>query len=211
MARLNRKPEVQKPDDDAKARIVSAARQAFARVGFEGASTRQISAEARVAQSLVLYHFGSKATLWRVVMDDLFHSLGRQLAPLWESDLDHPAAERLMMFVRTLISICAKDPDIHRIMTIEGRQPSERLSWLVDRYLRDAYQQIRELIRSGQADGTVRKGNPTLIYYSIIAIAGTTFSLAPEIALVSGDANAVDPVAIEALIRSFLLIKKRDN
>ena len=44
---------------DARDRIVSAARRSFATAGFEGASTRQIAADAGVAQSLLLYHFGS--------------------------------------------------------------------------------------------------------------------------------------------------------
>eukprot|EP01039_Chlorochromonas_danica_P018553 gene18553-22331_t len=57
---------------DARERIVSAARRHFAPAGFEGAATRQIAADAGVAQSLLLYHFGSKDALWRAVMDDLF-------------------------------------------------------------------------------------------------------------------------------------------
>lgn len=48
----------------------------------------------------------------------------------------------------------------------------------------------------------VRAGDSTLLYYSFIAIAGTAFSLAPEIRLISRNERAVDPSAIADLIRA---------
>lgn len=191
---------------DARERILSAARRHFATSGFEGAATRQIAADAGVAQSLLLYHFGSKDALWRAVMDDLFAGLTARMADAAREVRAEPVQARLLSVIRAFIAICAEDADIHRIMTIEGRQPSERLKWLVDRHLRENHRQAVALVREGQESGVVRPGDPTLLYYSFIAIAGTAFSLAPEIALVSGDAKTVDPVAIEGLIRSLLFV-----
>lgn len=189
---------------EARDRILSAARRSFATVGFEGAATRQIATEAGVAQSLLLYHFGSKDALWRAVMDQLFEGLGERMAAALRQASDGSVRQRLLAVVRGFIALCAEDADIHRIMTIEGRQASERLKWLVDRHLRISYLQACDLIRQGQKAGCVRSGDPTLLYYSFIAIAGTAFSLAPEIELVSGDQNAVRPEAIEQLITGLL-------
>jgi len=191
---------------DARERILSAARRHFATAGFEGAATRQIAADAGVAQSLLLYHFGSKDALWRAVMDDLFAGLTARMAVAAREVRGGPVQDRLLAVIRAFIAICADDADIHRIMTIEGRQPSERLSWLVDRHLRENHAQACALIKEAQEAGVVRAGDPTLLYYSFIAIAGTAFSLAPEIAMVSGDSRTVDPVAIEGLIRSLLFV-----
>lgn len=192
---------------DARARIIAAARRSFATAGFEGATTRRIAAHAGVAQSLLLYHFRSKDALWRAVIDQLFAGLATRMADAAREIRDEgDVRARLLAGIRAFIALCAEDADIHRIMTIEGRQPSERMQWLVDRHLRENYLRTCELIRQGQQAGIVRAGDPTLLYYSAIAIAGTAFSMAPEIALVSGDANAVAPEAVERLIVSLMFV-----
>lgn len=50
-------------------RLLSAAAVAFARAGFEGASTHAIAKAAGVPQGLVRHHFGSKDGLWCAVVD----------------------------------------------------------------------------------------------------------------------------------------------
>lgn len=194
------------PPPDARERILAAARKSFATAGFDGASTRRIAKDAGVAQSLLLYHFGSKDALWRAVIDDLFEGLAARMAEAARLARGGTARARLLTAIRAFIALCAEDADIHRIMTIEGRQPSDRLRWLVDRHLRENFRQARSLIEEGQAAGCVRPGDPTLLYYSFIAIAGTAFSLAPEIAMVSGDSHAVATEAIERLIAALMFV-----
>jgi len=189
---------------DARGRILAAARRSFATAGFEGASTRQIATDAGVAQSLLLYHFGSKDALWRAVIDQMFADLNARVAVAARAARDGSVRDRLLAVIRAFIDLCARDADIHRIMTIEGRQPTDRLQWLVDRHLRDNHRTACALIREGQRAGQVRQGDPTLLYYSFIAIAGTAFSLAPEIEMVSGAVGAVDPDTIERLITALL-------
>ncbi len=196
---------------DARERILAAARRSFATSGFDGAATRQIATEAGVAQSLLLYHFGSKEALWRAVIDQLFETLNRRMALAAGRARDGTVRERLLAVVRGFVDLCAEDADIHRIMTIEGRQPTDRLKWLVDRHLRDNYRQAIDLITQGQGLGVVRSGDPTLLYYSFIAIAGTAFSLAPEIELVSGDRNAVAPDAVVQLIAALLFMPEPER
>jgi AcrR family transcriptional regulator len=50
-----------------KSRILSAAYRVFAASGYDGASVRKISAESGVELSLILYHFKTKAGLYRAV------------------------------------------------------------------------------------------------------------------------------------------------
>ncbi len=192
---------------DARERILAAARRSFATVGFDGAATRQIAAEAGVAQSLLLYHFGSKDALWRAVMDQLFEGLASRMAEAARASQGGNVRQRLLAAIGAFIALCAENADIHRIMTIEGRQASPRLTWLVERHLRANHAYATGLIQEGQASGLIRPGDPTLLYYSFIAIAGTAFSLAPEIALVSQSPKVVDPVAIEALIAALLFLE----
>jgi AcrR family transcriptional regulator len=50
-------------------RLLAAARLAFARDGFQGASTHAIAKAAGVPQGLVRHHFGSKEGLWCAVVE----------------------------------------------------------------------------------------------------------------------------------------------
>ena len=193
-------------EGDAPARIIAAARRAFASTGYEGASTRGIAAAAGVAQSLLLYHYDSKEKLWRAVIDALIADAMARFADIFQESPHKTASRRLVALVHEFVALCAEDADLHRIMTIEGRQPTERLQWLVEHHLRPVYLAATNLVRAAQAEGTVRQGDPTLLYYSIIAIAGTAFSLAPEITLLTGRPDPVDPAAVEAIIHSVLLV-----
>lgn len=195
-----------KAEDDSRTRIIAAARAAFSTMGFEGASTRRIALEAGIAQSVVLYHFGTKDALWRAVMDELFGGLEARMRRAFLAVAGGSTADHLMAMVNGFVDLCAESADLHRIMTVEGRQETERMRWLVDRHLRGVHAQATALIRGAQASGSVRPGDPTLLYYSAIAIAGTAFSLAPEIRMVSGDERTVDPSAIADLIRSVLFV-----
>lgn len=65
MARTGRRPGNQ----DTRQAILSAARQAFAERGFDGASIRQIATSAGVDPALVHHYFGAKDKLFLATMD----------------------------------------------------------------------------------------------------------------------------------------------
>jgi AcrR family transcriptional regulator len=66
--------------ESTRVRLLSAARETFAAVGFEAAGTRLIAARAGVRQGLVRHHFGSKTGLFEAVLEAAAHQL--------EGDLD---------------------------------------------------------------------------------------------------------------------------
>jgi AcrR family transcriptional regulator len=56
---------------DTRARLVEAALDVFGRLGFEGASTRQIAKEADANLAAIVYHFGSKEALHIAVAEHI--------------------------------------------------------------------------------------------------------------------------------------------
>jgi AcrR family transcriptional regulator len=85
-----------------KQRLIEAAGDIFARLGFEGANVRQIASQAGIAFGTIAYHFGGKEGLYRAVlraavrpMEDLA-AVERQLAGL-------PAREALRQLVQSLV------------------------------------------------------------------------------------------------------------
>ncbi len=205
---MNKPQSKQRPKEDATARerIITEARKRFATSGFDGASTRQIAEDAGVAQSLLLYHFGSKEVLWKAVMDDTF-DFARRVGE--SAALSHPAnttREKLLLSVRSFILICSEMPDLHRLMTIEGRSKTNRLTWLAETHLKGLFSESTKLIRRAQREGIVKSGDPALIHYGMIAIAGMAYAFAPEISLLTGRKRKPDPDEVETLVSSFLFV-----
>ncbi len=198
---MTQTPAIKSPS--ARARILTAAKSRFAAAGFEGTSTRQIAEKAGVAQSLLLYHFASKDELWRAVMDAQFERADALRQAVTVSD-SLSIEDRLMAGVDAFITLCAEDPDLHRLMTIEGRSKSDRLEWLVETHLRRFFGPTRDLIVEGQKQGVIRNGDPVLLYYTIIAIAGSVFSFEPEMSLLEPRNNAQNRETVSALIRQVL-------
>lgn len=82
--------------------ILAAARELFARHGYDGASMRAIAAAARVDVALVSYHFGSKSDLFATTLE-LPISPARALGGVLVATSDpHERADRL---VRTLLAV----------------------------------------------------------------------------------------------------------
>jgi AcrR family transcriptional regulator len=172
---------------DSRARIIEAAREAFSTMGFEGASLRGVAKEADVQHQLATYYFKTKEELWMAVMDELangfFDQLGERIRGLDGVD----AATKLRLVVREFVSYSAENPQLHRLMTMEGRKESERLIWLIKRHITRFFAISTKLIGEAQALGAVRPGDAGQLHYCAIGIATAAFSLAPEYKLVTGN------------------------
>lgn len=58
-----------RPDSGARQKILDAALRQFAERGFAGASVQQIADKAKVTKPVLYYHFGSKAGLFRALIE----------------------------------------------------------------------------------------------------------------------------------------------
>jgi len=174
------------PKTDTRARIIAAAREAFSAMGFEGASLRSVAKEAGAPHQLATYYFKTKEELWMAVMDELaigfFDQLGNRIRGLEGVD----AATKLRLVVREFVKYSAENPQLHRLMAMEGRKESERLVWLIERHVSRFFAISTKLIREAQALGVVRPGDPGQLHYCAIGAATAAFSLAPEYKLVTG-------------------------
>jgi TetR/AcrR family transcriptional regulator len=194
---------------DTRARIIAAAREAFSTMGFEGASLRSVAKDAGAPHQLATYYFKTKEELWMAVMDELaigfFTRLGDRIRGLEGVD----AATKLRLVVREFVEYSAENPQLHRLMALEGRKESERLVWLIGRHVSRFFAISTKLIREGQALGVVRPGDPGQLHYCTIGIATAAFSLAPEYKLVTGHDPFTRPHVeqIADLVCDFLFIR----
>lgn len=104
MARTGRRPGI----SGARERILEAARHRFAEYGLDGASMRDIAAEAGVDPALIHHYFGTKQRLFVAAVELPFDM--RRLAPML---VDGPAAQTGERFIRLFLSIW-EDPRTQR-------------------------------------------------------------------------------------------------
>lgn len=66
---------------ETRAQLVEAALDVFGRLGFEGASTREIAKAAGVNLAAIVYHFGGKEALHIAVAEHIVRSIGARIGP----------------------------------------------------------------------------------------------------------------------------------
>lgn len=100
--------ELARPEADdalpARERILAAAEQVFADLGFDGASVRQIATRAAVPIGLVSYHFGGKLGAYRAVFERRTPAVVEQRrAGLALAELEDDPDRRLALVVKAVL------------------------------------------------------------------------------------------------------------
>lgn len=131
------------PDEvDTRQRIARAALGAFADRGFDGASTREIARRAGVNQGLITYYFRTKEALWREAVTLVFDDARGMLEVMRSRIGADTSASAVRDAMRLLVRFFAQRPEIVRFMVEEGKQPSQRMTWLVDTHLARIYESM---------------------------------------------------------------------
>ena len=181
-AKLARRPR----GADIRERILSVALEYFGTFGFEGTSTRAVAERANVTHTLILYHFRSKDQLWIATVEEALKSYRDATKANLESSHQRSAKDALATFIEQFVRMSADHPQIHRLMTMGSSQDTKRLGWIIDTFVRGHFTFVRDLIRRGQAEGSVRECDPARLYYLIIGTGGTPFTVKTEYKALTG-------------------------
>lgn len=144
--------------ENSRARILEAAGQLFAARGFDGVSTRELAAAARVNISAITYYFQGKNGLYQSVLEQLVDDT----APLFDpmiSKMEHDVAdagarrealaETAVWFVGALLSGILTDPRIRWQMPLvmrEFQQPSSGFQFLYTKRIEPMHNVIAKLV-----------------------------------------------------------------
>lgn len=165
---------------DVRERVLSAALECFGAFGFAGTSTRAVAERAGLSHPLLLYHFQSKEQLWRSTMEDVISRYRSELDERVAKTDPADAAAGLRAFIENFVEFSARVPQLHRIMTQQSTQGSDRIHWLIESHLRESFVDVCALVRRAQASGQVRDGDPARLYYAVVGLAGTLLSVSTE-------------------------------
>jgi len=183
--------------DGSRRRILDAAIEVFAERSFDGASTRDIAARAGVTQPLLNYHFSSKDELWRAAVDAIFERLDDALRIRTAGLRGVDPLTTAKLLVREFVHFSAHHPQLHRIITGEGKTDGERMRWMTDRHTKPLYEATRDIFTPLADAGQVVDLPFASIYYILTGAGPHMFVLGPEFHRVTG----LDPTADDIIER----------
>lgn len=164
--------------------LLDAAKQAFARYGYAGASLRAIAADAHVTPALAAYYFKDKTGLLAAVIDE-------RVAPLVQSLLGAVVAAgsdplvQLHAFVRNYCATAARNPWLPQLIVREVLSEQGTLrETFAQRFGFGLASRLREVVERAQRAGQIRHSleSPAIVM-SLISLCIFPFIATP---LVSG-------------------------
>lgn len=157
--------------------LLTAAREAFAARGLEGARVDDIARRANINKQLVYHYFGSKDGLYAAVLEQIYRQIREREQALELSSF--PAEEAMRRLVEFSFDYLAEHPEFVALVGDENVHDGRHLqdSSRVEEMNRPIIELLRETLERGTADGVFRKGlDPLHIYLSIAGMAFFYFS-----------------------------------
>lgn len=148
--------------------LLDLALQAFAEVGYEGTSVRDLCRRLGVSHNLIHQRFGSKDKLWYAAVDHGFGTLAARLAEAVNDDGLADDLARLRAVLVRFVEVTAASPSLMRVINQEGVHPGPRLAHVYDRYVAPAMQLVQTVLDRLAEDGKVRP-IPLSVFYFLVA------------------------------------------
>jgi AcrR family transcriptional regulator len=153
---------------DARARILAAAAEVFASIGFAGARVDDIAARAGVNKAMLYYHVGDKDKLYATVLTDTIDRVPPALrAAIAEADTP---AEKLQCVLDTLASLPASNPHFVPIMLREIASGGATLRDEMLVRMAGIFRVVADVLAEGVKGKDFRATDPLLTHVSLIGM-----------------------------------------
>jgi TetR/AcrR family transcriptional regulator len=183
---------------------------AFAELGYDGASVRELARRLGVSHNFINDRYGSKEQFWRAVIDRSLSTqvarLGAALAVPHEDDL-----ARLRNLVHAFHQANVNEPDLARILQYESIRGGPRLEYVFRHYLVPVRDAVTPLVQSLVDQGRVRPFPIDVMVYAVVAM-NSVHAEKPFVSLL-GDSFAADPSGFATMLSDILLdglVTRRD-
>ena len=189
-------------DVPAEPEILARGLAAFAELGYEGASVRELARRLGVSHNFINDRYGSKAQFWRAVID---RSLVAQVARLGAA-LNVPGEdtlERLRNLVHAFHEANVAEPNLARILQFESIRGGERLEYVFQQYLVPVREAVVPLVQELVEQGRVRPIPIDVMVYAVVAMNSVNAEV-PFVSLL-GDTFMSDPRGFARMLGDILL------
>ena len=144
-------------------RILGAAKDIFAEVGFAGARVDEIARRAGVNKATLYYHIGDKKALYGEVIHGIIGSLAQNLADNIKDSQSHE--DKIRTYVRTISAIMDKNPQMPRIMMREIASGGQNLPDIFFQDFISILTTLTKIIESGIKDGVFIETIPLIVHF----------------------------------------------
>lgn len=156
------------PEPHTRQRLLRAARKTFAEKGFAAASVREITTAADANVGAVTYHFGSKQALYDAVLETVFGSLRERVAAADAARAGEAAPWRIEAMLRAMFSVVRENPDLPHLL-LQQVVVTHELPGPALQTFPKVFGMLRQAVMDGQAEGTIRRGDPLLLAISTVS------------------------------------------
>jgi TetR/AcrR family transcriptional regulator len=184
---------------DRRQQLIETALDVFSRKGFDGATTKEIAAEAGVTEAIIFRHFPTKQALYTAIVQAT-----REPAELeaWmesvKSFIEQNDDAGLFREIARVVLACYRDDPRHeRVMlyaALEGHQQT-----LVEhrRFSLPIMKLLTDYVARRQKEGALKPGSPKAV---ILAIAGMASHFAMVTGLFGFDSGVKDDEMVDAFV-----------
>lgn len=142
--------------------------EAFADLGFEGTSIRELCRHLGVSHNLIHIRYQSKENAWYRAVDHGYEELGRVLteepAAGWPTD----SLEILRISMERYAVATIERPALARIIQQEAARPGPRFDYMYERFIGPWRDTTDALIGHLQEEGVVRPGAVDTVYFFLV-------------------------------------------
>lgn len=141
--------------------------EAFAELGYDRASARELARRLGVSHNFIHDRYGSKAAFWRAVVDAALDAEQRERMPLIEADTDDDV-ERLRAVITHFYRGTADTPLLGRIISDESARDTDRLDHLFEHYLAPTLAAVAPAVDRLVAAGRMAPVPMDVLYFAVI-------------------------------------------
>ncbi|MEU6560519.1 TetR/AcrR family transcriptional regulator [Nocardia nova] len=141
--------------------------EAFAELGYDGASVRELARRLGVSHNFITDRYGSKANFWRAVVDSVLDSDQREREQLLAADIDD--AELVRAVIAHFYRAAVETPLLGRLLADEFARESERLDYLYEKYVAPTLNPMIPAIERLMAAGRMRTVPMDVLFFAVIS------------------------------------------
>jgi TetR/AcrR family transcriptional regulator len=209
--------QIQTPESETTRRILEAAAQVFAEVGFSGARVDVIADRAGINKAALYYHIGGKDTLY---IEVIRHLLGdapdRAIQNIQEAASPE---EKLRRYVRNVAQLVDHHPSIAPIMLREVASGGQHMSEFIMRILLRLVHTLSSVLEEGEQQGVFIRTSPLIVHLMIIGpmviskVKGSIMAQREDLAELLKNVEKNSPSNMADEVESLIVrsVKKSDN
>ncbi|WP_037360525.1 TetR/AcrR family transcriptional regulator [Amycolatopsis orientalis] len=161
------RPGAGTPPRPPEAEILRRGMEAFAELGYERTSARELAKRLGVSHNFINDRYGSKARFWRAVVDSVLENDQRERRHLLDADLDD--AERVRAVIAHFYQSAVRTPLFGRLLADEFGRESERLDYLYENYVAPTLEPLIPALERLRAAGRLPAVPLDVLFFAVIS------------------------------------------